>query len=80
MTDTIDSVLTFLKGVDRQTVEWEHKKLLRRRQMMFDNWAQPVTSKPWAVVTVLLDRVKRASGYRLYIHSTHKAWQRACGL
>lgn len=47
---------------------------------MFDNWAQPVTSKPWALVCVVLDRIKRASGFRLAVHSSHRAWERACGL
>lgn len=47
---------------------------------MFKNWAQPVTSKPWGVVAVLLDWAKRRSGYRLFVHPAHRAWEKACGL
>lgn len=44
---------------------------------MFDHWAQPVTHRRWALATVVLERLKRASGYRLFVHSTHRAWERA---
>lgn len=47
---------------------------------MFSNWAQPVTSKPWAVVAVATDKVKRLTGYRLFVHSAHRSWERACGV
>ena len=46
---------------------------------MFSNWAQPVTSKPWAAICTVLDTIKRASGYRLFVHQTHSAWLRATG-
>ncbi len=51
----------------------------RRRPSMFrfDHWAQPVTHRGWAVVTVILDAIKRASGYRLFVHAAHVAWERA---
>lgn len=44
---------------------------------MFDHWAQPVTHRGWALVCVALDKLKRASGYRFFAHSSHRAWERA---
>ncbi len=44
---------------------------------MFKNWAQPVTSKPWALVASVLDQAKRISGYRLFVRSSHRAWEQA---
>lgn len=46
----------------------------------FKNWAQPVTNRKWAVACVLLDSLKRLSRNRLFLHSSHAAWERACGL
>jgi hypothetical protein len=46
---------------------------------MFD-WAEPVQSKGWAVVAVVFDRLKRMSGYHLFINPAHVAWERAIGL
>lgn len=43
------------------------------------NWAQPVTNKRWAAVCRVLDGLKRASGYRLFVRSSHIAWRRATG-
>jgi hypothetical protein len=43
-------------------------------------WAQPVVSKPWAFVATATEWAKRLSGYRLAVHSHHRAWERACGL
>lgn len=47
---------------------------------MFDHWAQPVVSKRWALACTVLDWLKRASGYRLFAHSAHRAWERAIDL
>ncbi len=47
---------------------------------MFDHWAQPVTSKPWAIVCVILYRLKRMSGFRLFGKATGNAHRRAVGL
>jgi hypothetical protein len=44
---------------------------------MFGHWAQPVTSRTWAVITVVLDTIKRASGYRVLGTASHRAWERA---
>lgn len=45
---------------------------------MFSNWAQPVVSRKWAVVCVVLSTLKRASGYRFFVSSSHRAWELAC--
>lgn len=49
---------------------------------MFDysNWAQPVTSKRWAFVASVLSHAKAASGYRLFVGESHRAWVKAYGL
>lgn len=44
------------------------------------NWAQPIASKPWAAACVILDAAKRMTGNRLFVHSSHRAWEKACGL
>lgn len=44
---------------------------------MFERWAQPVTHRGWAAVAVVLGAAKRWSGYRLFVHSSHRAWERA---
>lgn len=44
---------------------------------MFDHWAQPVTRRRWAAAAVALHWLMRRSGYRLFGHSSHRAWQRA---
>lgn len=45
----------------------------------FRRWAQPVTSRPWALVAVVAGMVCRASGYRLLVHAKHRAWEHAVG-
>jgi hypothetical protein len=45
--------------------------------LMFDNWAQPVTSKPWALVAKIVWRIQWATGHRLDGRYAHRAWQRA---
>jgi hypothetical protein len=47
---------------------------------MFDHWAQPVTAKRWAFVTVALWHLYRLSGGRFFGHSKHAAWQKATGI
>ena len=46
----------------------------------FSEWAQPVVSKPWAIVCTLLFALSQWSGYRILNHAKHAAWQKACGL
>jgi len=46
----------------------------------FSRWATPVKHRGWAIVAVLLHAVKAASGYRLFRHSSHRAWERAVGM
>ena len=41
------------------------------------NWAQPVTSTKWAIICLVLDTLKRWSGYRLFVGSSHQAWVNA---
>jgi hypothetical protein len=45
----------------------------------FDSWAQPVTSKPWAVVAAIAFRLSKASGYRVLNHFKGGAHRKACG-
>lgn len=45
-----------------------------------NNWAMTVTSKPWAFTAEVLDRLKRLTGNRLFIHSSHRAWEKAIGI
>lgn len=45
----------------------------------FGHWAQPVTSRPWAVICGLLFAVSRLSGHRVLNGAKHRAWQRATG-
>lgn len=47
---------------------------------MFENWAQPVTSKPWAMICVVLSTAKRLTRYKMFVHSSHWTWEKACGL
>lgn len=47
---------------------------------MFNNWAQPVVSKPWAAVCTVFETAMKATGYRLFGPSTHRAWEKACGI
>lgn len=49
-------------------------------RMFGRGWAQPVVSKRWALVATVTDRVKRMSGFRLCVGSSHRAWERACGI
>jgi hypothetical protein len=42
-------------------------------------WAEPATVKRWALVTTVLERIKRLSGYRLCVHSSHRAWEKSHG-
>jgi len=44
------------------------------------DWAQPVVRRRWVPVTIVLERIKRASGYRVCVHAAHRAWERACGI
>jgi hypothetical protein len=46
----------------------------------FAHWAQPVVSRRWAVICTVLDWGRRLSGHRVLNRSTHKAWERACGI
>lgn len=48
--------------------------------MNFDHWAQPVKHRRWAIATVALWHLYRLSGGKLFGHSKHIAWQKACGL
>lgn len=48
--------------------------------LFYTQWAQPIVSRRWAVIAVVLDALKRASGYRWFVSSSHRAWERACGL
>lgn len=45
-----------------------------------EGWAQPVVSKRWALVATVLDSLKRLSGYRLFVSSSHRAWEKAVGV
>jgi hypothetical protein len=45
-----------------------------------EGWAQPVVSKPWALVATVTHAIQRATGHRLNGHYAHRAWQRACGI
>lgn len=48
---------------------------------MFNNWAMPVIRPHWAVVSGVLYRLHRLTGWRLPLaHPTHVAWQRAVGV
>jgi len=44
---------------------------------MFENWAMPVVNKRWGVAAVVLDWMKRRSGYRWFVRPAHRAWERA---
>lgn len=44
---------------------------------MFKDWAQPVTSKPWAFVTTILFWVSKASGHRIFSYAKCIAWEKA---
>lgn len=46
---------------------------------MFENWAQPVVSKPWAIVTTVLFAISKATGHRLFSYWKCLAWQKAIG-
>lgn len=46
---------------------------------MFDSWATPVVSKPWAVVAVVHHWLNRKTGYRVFPGRIHRVWQRAVG-
>lgn len=48
--------------------------------LRFSRWAQPVTSRPWALVAVALFRASQLTGHRTLNHAKHVAWERACGL
>lgn len=50
------------------------------RAMRFSTWATPVVSRPWALVSVLLDATSAAVGYRFLTGAKHAAWERACGI
>jgi len=48
---------------------------------MFKHWAMPVTSRPWAIATVALERIWRLSFKRLPLgRAKHVAWERAVGV
>lgn len=42
-------------------------------------WAQPVVRPGWAVIAVVLDWIKRASGYRVAVGAEMRAWHKAIG-
>lgn len=44
---------------------------------MFQHWAQPVTSKSWAIIAVVAHTVSRATGFRILASFQHTAWERA---
>lgn len=44
---------------------------------MFDNWATPVTSKPWALAAKIVWRIQALTGHRMNGKYAHWAWQRA---
>lgn len=48
--------------------------------LRFSRWAQPVTSRRWALIAVLAEYASRLSGYRLLASAKHRAWERACGI
>jgi hypothetical protein len=50
------------------------------KSLRFRNWAQPVTSRPWAVICSVLFAASRATGFRVLNRAKHRAWQHACGL
>jgi hypothetical protein len=50
------------------------------QSLRFSTWAQPVTSRPWAIVTVALETLYRATGGRMFGASKHGAWERAVGV
>ena len=45
----------------------------------FNHWATPVVNRRWAVFCVGLSTLKRLSGYRWFLGSSHRAWERAVG-
>jgi hypothetical protein len=49
----------------------------RMKSWFGQGWAEPVVSKPWALACTVLDRIKRLSGYRVGVHSSHWAWENA---
>lgn len=54
---------------------------MKRIRIFFGyDWAMPVISRPWAVAASVTELVKRASGYRLCVHSHHRAWEHAVGV
>jgi len=50
------------------------------RTLLGFDWAQPVVRRRWAPVAVVLDWAKRATGYRLFVHASHRSWERAVGV
>ena len=49
------------------------------QSLVFRAWAQPVVSRPWAIATVLLETLYRATGGRQFGESKHSAWEHAVG-
>lgn len=47
---------------------------------MFNDWAQPVVDKKWAVATIILEKIRKITGKRFLGPSIHRAWERACGI
>jgi hypothetical protein len=43
-------------------------------------WAAPVISRRWAFAATVLDRAKRLTRYRMFVRSSHRAWERAIGI
>jgi hypothetical protein len=47
---------------------------------MFENWAQPVVSKPWAVIATVVYLVARKTRFVLFGNFQHRAWEKAVGV
>jgi hypothetical protein len=45
--------------------------------MVFDNWATPVKSKPWAAVATIVWRIQWLTGHRMNGRWAHQAWEKA---
>ena len=47
---------------------------------MFEDWSQPVVSKPWGMIAAVTDWICRKTNWRLFPHFSHRAWEKAVGL
>lgn len=57
-----------------------HPVKFLKSSLAFDSWAMPVVSRPWALVSVGLEAIKRGSRFRLAVRPAHRAWEHAVGV